>query len=239
MKRKGFDDGICPIHSGAAKPFEAIFVSTKKNDAPDPLIVILHGGPHSVSLSSFSKSLAFLSSIGYSLLIVNYRWVKINLCFFRKSLIWDRNPNLLLCLSIWLKLTLVSFSFHFIFTMLLKFSFYKMLCYHICFTKYFIKVRVLCCFLLFQHIILLLTLKYICSSSVISAFTCLRNFPLKISFYYFIYIKLLAWHLSLSNMLIYFRGSLGFGEEALQSLPGKVGSQVLILDQFYYICLSH
>ncbi|XWS08891.1 hypothetical protein CRYUN_Cryun40dG0039300 [Craigia yunnanensis] len=61
------------LTKGAAKPFEAIFVSSKKNDAPDPLIVILHGGPHSVSLSSFSKSLAFLSSIGFSLLIVNYR----------------------------------------------------------------------------------------------------------------------------------------------------------------------
>ena len=114
VKRKGFDDGICPIHSGAAKPFEAIFVSSKKNDAPDPLIVILHGGPHSVSLSSFSKSLAFLSSIGFSLLIVNYRWVKIYINFFRKSSIWDRNPNLLLCFSIWLKLTLFFFlPFHF------------------------------------------------------------------------------------------------------------------------------
>ncbi|XP_048333988.2 acylamino-acid-releasing enzyme isoform X3 [Ziziphus jujuba] len=60
---------------GAKKPFEAIFVSskTKRNDGFDPLIVVLHGGPHSVSLSSFSKPLAFLSSIGYNLLIVNYR----------------------------------------------------------------------------------------------------------------------------------------------------------------------
>jgi len=32
-----------------------------------------------------------------------------------------------------------------------------------------------------------------------------------------------------SNMVIYLRGSVGFGEEALQSLPGKVGSQVLII----------
>ncbi len=31
------------------------------------------------------------------------------------------------------------------------------------------------------------------------------------------------------NMVIYLRGSLGFGEEALQSLLGKVGSQVLII----------
>lgn len=30
-------------------------------------------------------------------------------------------------------------------------------------------------------------------------------------------------------MLNYFRGSVGFGEEALQSLPGKVGSRVLNL----------
>ncbi|KAK9287677.1 hypothetical protein L1049_016115 [Liquidambar formosana] len=69
---KGVSDSLT---KGASKPFEAIFVSSnsKKNDACDPLIVMLHGGPHSVSLSSFSKSLAFLSSIGYSLLIVNYR----------------------------------------------------------------------------------------------------------------------------------------------------------------------
>ncbi|KAK8709664.1 hypothetical protein V6N13_060677 [Hibiscus sabdariffa] len=61
------------LTKGAAKSFEAIFVSSNVNDAPDPLIVFLHGGPHIVSLSSFSKSLAFLSSIGFSLLIVNYR----------------------------------------------------------------------------------------------------------------------------------------------------------------------
>lgn len=61
--------------SGASQPYEAIFVSskTKKSDALDPLIVVLHGGPHTVSLSSFSKPLAYLSSLGYSLLIVNYR----------------------------------------------------------------------------------------------------------------------------------------------------------------------
>ncbi|KAL2463739.1 acylaminoacyl-peptidase-related [Forsythia ovata] len=63
------------LTKGACKPFEAIYVSSKskKHDALDPLIVILHGGPHSVSVSSFSKSLAFLCSLGYSLLIVNYR----------------------------------------------------------------------------------------------------------------------------------------------------------------------
>ncbi|XP_050219086.1 acylamino-acid-releasing enzyme-like isoform X2 [Mercurialis annua] len=63
------------LKKGASKPFEAILVSSnsKKNDASDPLIVMLHGGPHSVTLSNFSKNLAFLSSIGYNLLIVNYR----------------------------------------------------------------------------------------------------------------------------------------------------------------------
>ncbi|KAL8481597.1 hypothetical protein ACS0TY_027926 [Phlomoides rotata] len=63
------------IPKGANKPFEAIYVSSKPKqpDSHSPLIVILHGGPHSVTLSSFSKSSAFLSSLGYSLLIVNYR----------------------------------------------------------------------------------------------------------------------------------------------------------------------
>uniref|UniRef100_A0A7N2LY09 acylaminoacyl-peptidase n=1 Tax=Quercus lobata TaxID=97700 RepID=A0A7N2LY09_QUELO len=63
------------LTKGASKPFEAIFVSSnsKKSDTCDPLIVFLHGGPHTVSLSSFSKSLAFLSSILFNLLIVNYR----------------------------------------------------------------------------------------------------------------------------------------------------------------------
>ncbi|KAK7345936.1 hypothetical protein VNO77_16552 [Canavalia gladiata] len=63
------------LTKGASKPYEAIFVSskTKKSDSCDPLIVVLHGGPHSVLLTSFSKSLAYLSSLGYSLLIVNYR----------------------------------------------------------------------------------------------------------------------------------------------------------------------
>ncbi|CAL0328083.1 unnamed protein product [Lupinus luteus] len=68
-------DASVSLTKGASKPYEAIFVSSKakKNDTFDPLIVILHGGPHSVSLTSFSKSHAFLSSLGYSLLIVNYR----------------------------------------------------------------------------------------------------------------------------------------------------------------------
>ncbi|XP_021718420.1 acylamino-acid-releasing enzyme 1-like isoform X1 [Chenopodium quinoa] len=59
---------------GASKPFEAIFVSsTAKNDICNPLITVLHGGPHDVATSKFSKTLAFLASTGYNLLIVNYR----------------------------------------------------------------------------------------------------------------------------------------------------------------------
>ncbi|XP_017223095.1 acylamino-acid-releasing enzyme isoform X1 [Daucus carota subsp. sativus] len=63
------------LPEGAKKPFEAIFVSsnTKSHDVCQPLIVMLHGGPHSVSPSSYSRSMAFLASTGYSLLIVNYR----------------------------------------------------------------------------------------------------------------------------------------------------------------------
>ncbi|TYK30175.1 acylamino-acid-releasing enzyme [Cucumis melo var. makuwa] len=63
------------LTKGASEPFEAIFVSSKsvKGNELNPLIVNLHGGPHSTSISSFSKSLAFLSSIGFNLLVVNYR----------------------------------------------------------------------------------------------------------------------------------------------------------------------
>ncbi|MQL86070.1 hypothetical protein Taro_018588, partial [Colocasia esculenta] len=71
---------------GAQKPLEAIFLSSssshtkeplqvdqKSDDAYNPLIVVLHGGPHSVSLTSYSKSHAFLASLGFNLLLVNYR----------------------------------------------------------------------------------------------------------------------------------------------------------------------
>ncbi|KAH0849553.1 hypothetical protein HID58_096289, partial [Brassica napus] len=64
------------LTKGAKKPIEAIYVSSsksKENGICDPLVVIVHGGPHSVAPCSFSKTLAYLSSIGYSLLIVNYR----------------------------------------------------------------------------------------------------------------------------------------------------------------------
>lgn len=75
IKKIPVKDASENLPKGASKPIEAIYVSSKsrKSDSPDPLIVILHGGPHSASLSNFSKPSAFLASLGYSLLIVNYR----------------------------------------------------------------------------------------------------------------------------------------------------------------------
>ncbi|KAK8933434.1 hypothetical protein KSP39_PZI015418 [Platanthera zijinensis] len=73
------------LSEGAKKPFEATFIShsssesketyrgNKKEGIRSPLILILHGGPHSVISTTYSKSLAFLSSLGYNLLAVNYR----------------------------------------------------------------------------------------------------------------------------------------------------------------------
>ncbi|CAN6441139.1 unnamed protein product [Victoria cruziana] len=67
---------------GAKQPFEAIFIHSKsqassnkgeKESGLSPLIVLIHGGPHSVSLASYSKSIAFLASLGFNLLSVNYR----------------------------------------------------------------------------------------------------------------------------------------------------------------------
>ena len=68
--------------TGARNPFEAIFVSpnnfnSKPSIGPDripPLVVVLHGGPHSVTQTNFSRTAAFLSALGYSLLHVNYRY---------------------------------------------------------------------------------------------------------------------------------------------------------------------
>ncbi|XP_026449238.1 acylamino-acid-releasing enzyme 1-like isoform X1 [Papaver somniferum] len=68
-------DASVELTDGARTPYEAIFVSSKirKSGACDPLIVILHGGPHFLILTNFIKNHAFLSALGYSLLIVNYR----------------------------------------------------------------------------------------------------------------------------------------------------------------------
>ncbi|KAG8091599.1 hypothetical protein GUJ93_ZPchr0012g18853 [Zizania palustris] len=60
------------LSDGGKLPFEAIFVSCK-DSSHKPTILILHGGPHSISVSNYSKRSAFLASLGFNLLIVNYR----------------------------------------------------------------------------------------------------------------------------------------------------------------------
>jgi acylaminoacyl-peptidase len=60
------------LSSGGQLPFEAIFVSCE-DSLQKPTVLILHGGPHSTSVSSYSKSSAFLASLGFNLLVVNYR----------------------------------------------------------------------------------------------------------------------------------------------------------------------
>ncbi|XP_047093825.1 acylamino-acid-releasing enzyme 2-like [Lolium rigidum] len=60
------------LSDGGQLPFEAIFVSCE-DSSQKPTVLILHGGPHSTSVSSYSKSSAFLASLGFNLLVVNYR----------------------------------------------------------------------------------------------------------------------------------------------------------------------
>ena len=60
------------LSDGGRLPFEAIFVSCE-DSSQKPTVLILHGGPHSTSVSSYSKSSAFLVSLGFNLLIANYR----------------------------------------------------------------------------------------------------------------------------------------------------------------------
>uniref|UniRef100_A0A0A9DNG0 Peptidase S9 prolyl oligopeptidase catalytic domain-containing protein n=1 Tax=Arundo donax TaxID=35708 RepID=A0A0A9DNG0_ARUDO len=72
IRKVPVDNPSAVISDGGKLPFEAIFVSSKDSSC-SPTVVILHGGPHSVSVSSYSKSSAFLASLGFNLLIVNYR----------------------------------------------------------------------------------------------------------------------------------------------------------------------
>ncbi|KAJ3673879.1 hypothetical protein LUZ60_005871 [Juncus effusus] len=60
------------LSNGGKDPYEAILISCKdsKNHAT---ILVLHGGPHSAFSSSYYKSYAFLSSLGFNILMVNYR----------------------------------------------------------------------------------------------------------------------------------------------------------------------
>lgn len=64
---------------GPQDHFEAIFVSSgasktsSEPHAKNPVIVVVHGGPHAVYTTGFSRSFSFLSALGFNLLLVNYR----------------------------------------------------------------------------------------------------------------------------------------------------------------------
>ncbi|KAK3157570.1 hypothetical protein QOZ80_2AG0124530 [Eleusine coracana subsp. coracana] len=66
------DNPSADLCDGGKLPFQAIFVPYK-DSSHSATVVILHGGPHSISVSSYSRSSAFLASLGFNLLIVNYR----------------------------------------------------------------------------------------------------------------------------------------------------------------------
>jgi acylaminoacyl-peptidase len=76
-------DPLKSLSEGSGQQFEAIFVSPTGSinaradeariESIPPLVLVLHGGPHSVSQTSFSRNAAFLSALGFSLLHVNYR----------------------------------------------------------------------------------------------------------------------------------------------------------------------
>ncbi|KAK3153710.1 hypothetical protein QOZ80_2BG0180130 [Eleusine coracana subsp. coracana] len=66
------DNPSADLCDGGKLPFQAIFVPYN-DSSHSPTVVILHGGPHSISVSSYSRSSAFLASLGFNLLIVNYR----------------------------------------------------------------------------------------------------------------------------------------------------------------------
>eukprot|EP00897_Mesotaenium_endlicherianum_P009424 jgi/Mesen1/850/ME000112S11000 len=66
-----------PLSEGAKQPFEAIFVRRqlapgKAGEVP-PLLVVPHGGPHSVTSTNFLMPYAYLCALGYSILHVNFR----------------------------------------------------------------------------------------------------------------------------------------------------------------------
>lgn len=52
--------------------FESVFVHSKVTPAKS-LIVFPHGGPHSAFTGEFSQHVAIFFSLGYSILLVNYR----------------------------------------------------------------------------------------------------------------------------------------------------------------------
>ncbi|MCO5570642.1 hypothetical protein L7F22_024369 [Adiantum nelumboides] len=67
-----------PSDQGVEQHYQAIFVTAMRkylNDAQAkrPLVVVVHGGPHSLYTTGFSKAYVFLLGLGLNLLLVNYR----------------------------------------------------------------------------------------------------------------------------------------------------------------------
>ena len=60
--------------SGSCADFDATVVLGRPGEAA-PGILFLHGGPHSAYAASYVHSVAFLASLGYNIVIPNYRWV--------------------------------------------------------------------------------------------------------------------------------------------------------------------
>jgi hypothetical protein len=59
--------------SSAAVPFDATFILGRPQGKA-PGILFLHGGPHSAYATSYLHSLAFLASLGYNIVVPNYRY---------------------------------------------------------------------------------------------------------------------------------------------------------------------
>ena len=63
-------------YGNEGRSFESIFTRPVDISTPPrrpPLVVMPHGGPHSVSTTSFSVELAFLNAAGFATLQINYR----------------------------------------------------------------------------------------------------------------------------------------------------------------------
>ena len=61
--------------NGEAASFDATLVLGRPGKAA-PGILFLHGGPHSAYAASYVHSVAFLASLGYNVVIPNYRWAE-------------------------------------------------------------------------------------------------------------------------------------------------------------------
>jgi len=54
-------------------PVEAVLITHKDITAPRPTILMPHGGPHSCYPTSYFSGYTFLVSLGYNLVLVNFR----------------------------------------------------------------------------------------------------------------------------------------------------------------------